>query len=256
LIGEGLVVTFFLETLFVALVLIFQRRGKKGMQVGEIHKLLGLDAMDEAIGRATEMGQPVHFSPGIMALNDAQTMAGMAVLGYVAKRCAELGAALIATNKATVVYPVAEAIVRQGYLEAGKPEAMKPGTVRFISEDQFAYASGVGRIFRTEHPAANLMVGSFWAEAIILAENAAKYGMIQIGGTTNTHAIPFFVAACDYALIGEEIYAAGAYLTKEPGQVAGLIAEDWFKVAAQGLIVIGAIMATLGVNTVKDFLAK
>ncbi len=252
----GLVVTFFLELALAVSVLVLMDRSRKGMRIPEIHKVPGLDAVDEAIGRATEMGRPVHFSPGIRNLDDAQTLAGMAILGHIARRCAEMGADIIATNKSTVVYPVAEAIVRQGFIEAGVPQNLKPNSVRFISEDQFAYASGVERIFRTERPAANIMVGSFWAETIIIAENGAKWGMIQIGGTANVHAIPFFVAACDYALIGEEMYAAGAYLSKDPPLVSGLVAQDWFKVLAEVLIVIGAVLQTFKNSWLNNFLNK
>ena len=161
--------------------------------------------MDEAIGRCTEMGRPVHFSPGIGDVQNAQTLAAMSILGYVAKQCARYDTDIIATNRNIIVYPISEEIVKQAYAEVGKVDAFKVENVRWISDDQFAYATGVTGIMFREKPAANILVGAFWAESLVFAEVGATAGAIQISGTANTHQIPFFVAACDYCLIGEEL---------------------------------------------------
>lgn len=107
-----------------------------------------------------------------------------------------------------------------------------------------------------EKPAANLLLGAFWAESLIFAEVGATAGAIQIAGTANTHQIPFFVAACDYALIGEELYAASAYLTKEPILMGSLVVQDWGKMFAAAAIIIGTLLQTAGVTALKDIMAK
>ena len=255
-IAKGLITAFWLQLAFCVAVIVMISRARKGAKVPPIYKVPGLDAMDEAIGRATEMGRPVHFSPGIMGVQDAQTLAALAVLGYIAKKCAEYGTQLIATNKVTTVYPIAEAIVRQAFVDAGKADAFKPEYVRFISEDQFAYTTGVTAIMRRERPAANIMIGSFWAETIIIAENAFKAGAIQIAGTANTFQIQVLMVSCDYVLIGEEMYAATAYLTKEPVLLGSLIAQDWAKALAEGLIIVGALLETIKSPLLKNILSR
>lgn len=254
--AKGYVFSFWLQLFYCAAILILIQRARKGMKIPNLYKVPGLDALDEAIGRCTEMGKPVHFSPGIGSVDNAQTLAAMSILGYVARQCAKYDTDLIATNRMTVVYPIAEEIVKQAYTEEGKPDAFKPENVRFISEDQFAYATGVTGIMYREKPAANILIGAFWAESLIFAEVGASAGAIQIAGTANTHQIPFFVAACDYALIGEEIYAASAYLTKDPVLMGSLIAQDWLKMVAAVLIVLGAVLQTAKITFLKDLLAK
>lgn len=246
LIRPGLVASFVLELAFAAAVLVLIGRARRGQPVPAIRRVVGLDAIDEAIGRATEMGAPVHFAPGIGAIDNAQTLAALSILSHVARMCAKYDTRLIQTNRNNVVYSIAEETIKQAYVDAGKPAAFNPDDVRFISEDQFGYASGCIGIMAREKVRANILVGAFWAESLIFAEVGAQVGSIQIAGTANTHQIPFFIAACDYALLGEEIYAASAYLSREPILVGCLIGQDWAKMIGVLLILAGAVLATFG----------
>ncbi|MGI6632687.1 MAG: DUF6754 domain-containing protein [Bacillota bacterium] len=255
-IAKGFVASFWIELLYLVAVLVMISRARKGLKVPPIHKVAGLDALDEAIGRATEMGRPVHFAPGIGSVDNSQTLAAFSIMSYVAKSCANYDTDLIVTNRYSVVYPISEGIVKQAYLEAGKADSFVPDNVRFIAEDQFAYASGVTGIMNRERPAANLLLGAFWAESLIFAEVGNSIGSIQIAGTANTAQIPFFVAACDYCLVGEELYAASAYLSRDPVLLGNLIAEDGGKMVMLALIILGSVMATFGNDALSTILAK
>jgi len=90
-------------------------------------------------------------------------------------------------------------------------------------------------------------MGSYFAEALLLTETGASTGAIQIAGTDSDHQLPFFVTTCDYTLIGEELYAASAYLSREPIQVGTLRGQDIGKGIVMGLLVIGTVFATAGV---------
>ncbi|MGI6365220.1 MAG: DUF6754 domain-containing protein [Bacillota bacterium] len=245
--------------LLIAVVLLITiKQAKKGKKFF-IRRISGLEAIDEAVGRATEMGRPVHFSPGIAALSEetaAQTLAGLAVLGYVSRLTAKYDTDLIVTNRMPEVLPISEEVVRQSYLTEGKPESYNPDNIRFLSDEQFAYAAGCMGIMAREKVAANIMMGAFWAESLIFAEGGFVSGSIQVAGTANTHQLPFFIAACDYCLIGEELFAAGAYLSQDPMQVAGIKVQDLGKIAAIILIVVGTITTTFNWPVICDFLVK
>lgn len=256
LIQPGLQATLILELLFCVAVGVMIARTRKGRKVPAIRKVAGLDALDEAIGRATEMGATVHFSPGIGDIANAQTLAAIAILGHVARTCAKYDTRLIQTNRDNVVYSICEEVVKSAYADVGKADAFNADDVRFLSQDQFGYASGCVGIMLREKVRANILIGAFWAESLIFAEVGAQTGSIQIAGTANTHQIPFFIAACDYALLGEEIYAASAYLSREPILVGCLIVQDWGKMAAVLLTLAGAVMATLKNNALRDLLNK
>ncbi|MED6307593.1 MAG: DUF6754 domain-containing protein, partial [Planctomycetota bacterium] len=81
--------------------------------------------------------------------------------------------------------------------------------------------------------------------SLILAETGNSVGAIQIAGTANPSQLPFFVAACDYTLIGEEFFAASAYLSGQPDQLGSLKGQDVGKILAGLFILVGVVLATI-----------
>lgn len=240
-----------LSCLVIVWGIVAARKGKKI----QIRSIAGFDAIEEAIGRAAEMGKPVHFTPGFGGLV-AATFAGLEALSFVAKKAAEYDVRLVVTVSQAETFAVTEPVVRQAYLEAGKPEAFKPEDCRFISPDQWAYASGVVGVLMREKVASNIMIGQFAAESLILAEAGNTVGAVQIAGTTNAYQIPFFVVACDYVILGDEMFAAGAHFSQNKVHLGSLWGEDIIKAVCIVLIVVGAIMTTLGSKFLTDLLAK
>ena len=229
---------------FFALVLYYTRRAKTGEDL-YIRPIAGLSAIEEAIGRATEMGRPLLYVPGIADMDDIQTIASVTILANVSKTAAEYETRTIVPCCMPLVFPVAEETVKNAFADAGRPDSFNRDDVRFLSQDQFAYTAGVTGIMLREKPAANIFMGAFWAESLILAETGFLAGAIQIAGTANVSQLPFFVAACDYTLIGEELYAASAYLSKEPQLLGSLKASDVAKLALGALIILGVIFANV-----------
>ena len=231
---------------------------KKG-KVPAMRRLPQLDAIDELIGRCVEMGRPVHVSPGRGGLVDVeapQILAGLEVMSYVARKVAQTDGKMIATVCQAEVYPVAESVVREGFFIEGKPDAYQPDMVRYLSPNQFAYAGGILGIYSREKPAGNIYIGLFFAESLLLLEGGYLTGAMQIGGTANTLQTQFFVACCDYTLIGEEVFIAGAYLSRDPVRIGALLGQDLGKMLFMGLIVVGVVLKALGNDSVSKILSK
>jgi hypothetical protein len=231
---------------FFAVIIYFIERAKKGKSLF-IRRIAGLDAIEEAVGRATEMGKPVLYISGIEDVDNIQTVASMIILGNVAKMVAQYDTPLFVPICRPFVVPVAEERVKEGYANAGRPDAYNRDNVRYISDEQFAYAAGVNGIMLRDTPAANLMFGSFFAESLMLAETGFLTGAIQVAGTANIHQLPFFIVACDYTVIGEELFATSAYLSKEPKLLGSLKGSDLTKAVIIGLLALGAILMSFGV---------
>jgi len=225
------------------------RRAQEG-KLPKVRRIPGIDAIDEAIGRAVEMGRPIFCSHGIANLRAAtsgpQTLAGLSVLTYVAKQAVAIGADLYVPVRQPEVWPVAADIVETEYKLAGKGEEFDPDKVPFLSSNQFGYSSNYMGMMMRLKPGANIMVGAYWAESLQLAETGSRIGAMQITGTANTHQIPFFLVVSDYCLIGEEIYAAGAYLTDDATLIASLAGQDVGRILAVILGLLGAIAYSLG----------
>lgn len=236
---------------FAATLLVSIRRARVNPHIF-LRRIPGLDAVEEAVGRATEMGRPVLYLTGSGDFGGSSdpsslaTIAATVILSDVAKRVATYGAALKVPHRAPIVMAVCQEMVREAYFAAGRPDAYREDTNFFISGDQFAYTAAVDGMMLREQPAANFFMGYYYAESLLLAETGAATGAIQIAGTDAEHQLPFFITTCDYTLIGEELYAASAYLSREPVLVGTLRGQDIGKGVLLGVMAIGTVAITLG----------
>ncbi len=234
-----------LVLIFSAAVLLYTNWAKKGKKLF-LRKIPGLDAVEEAVGRATEMGRPVLFIPGIAELDEIETIAGISILGRVAKITAQYDTPLMVPVRYPLVLAAGQEVVEQAYIEMGKGDSYDKDIVRYVAGEQFAFTANVNGYMMRERPATNIYMGAFFAESLLLAETGNAAGSIQIAGTARPEQLPFFIAACDYTLMGEELYAASAYLSHEPLMLGGLKGQDFVKMIIVFLILLGVILASLG----------
>jgi hypothetical protein len=232
--------------LFSAAVLFFVQKAKGGAELF-IRKIPGLEAVDDAVGRATEMGRPVLYVPGIETVSEVGTLAALTILGHVARRVAVHGTPLEVPVADPIVMTTAQEIVKNAYTEVGQPDLYDQSKVAYLTYDQFGYTAGVDGIMVRERPEAVFLLGTFYAESLILAETGHAIGAIQIAGTKETSQLPFFVAACDYTLIGEELFAASSYLSREPVMLGSLKGQDLAKIVFVYAIAALFVVGTIGV---------
>jgi hypothetical protein len=231
--------------LFCTLILWFIRAARARQDLF-IRKIAGLNAIDEAVGRATELGRKVLYVPGISSIDENQTIASLAVLSHVARMTARYNTELDVPNKDPLTFASARETVKEAYIQEGRPDLYNDSIVHYVTYDQFAYTASVSGIMMRERPATNFLIGSFAAESLLLAETGQACGAIQIAGTAEIAQLPFFVCACDYTLIGEELYAAGAYLSRDPAMLGSIKGQDWTKALVGLAIIVGTLAATTG----------
>ncbi|MBU4487256.1 MAG: hypothetical protein KKD38_10060 [Candidatus Delongbacteria bacterium] len=210
-----------------------------------IRRIPGLDAIDDAVGRATEMGKPIIYDSGIGAFINPQTIASMLILKSVAKKVAEFKAEIIYPAYDPIVLQVAEEMIASGFLDAGYPEDHKKDNCFFMVQDQFAFAAGLAGLIARKKPATALHFGSYAAESLLISEAGFAAGAIQVAGTVEASQLPFFITACDYTLIGEELYAAAAYLSRDAQILSNLKLSDYGKILFGILFLLGTILLTI-----------
>ncbi|MFI5370621.1 MAG: DUF6754 domain-containing protein [Candidatus Eisenbacteria bacterium] len=243
-----------LTALFFAFVLYYIGSASAG-KPQFLRRIPGIDAIEEAIGRATELGRPVLYVPGVMDIDDIQTVAGLVILESVARMTARYETPIRVPVSYPIPFTIAEEMVRAGYLHAGRPESYGTESVQFVSPEQFAYVAALTGIMLRDKPGAHIFMGSFFGESLMLAETGFQTGAIQVAGTANVHQLPFFVVACDYTLIGEELFAASAYLSREAKLVGSLKGADLMKLAVIALILLGCVLETFGQHGLTQFMA-
>ncbi len=243
-----------LVLVFSITVLIMIQLSRRGRELF-IRRIAGIQAMEEAVGRATELGKKVFYMPGANSVDDIQTIASLAVLRHVATLTAQYGVDFTVPNKDPLMFAAARETVQEAYMQAGRPDLHTGDIVQYITYDQFAYTASVTGMMVREKPAANFLIGAFHAESLLLAETGQTTGAIQIAGTAEVTQLPFFAVVCDYTLMGEELFAAGAYLSREPAMLGSIKGQDFTKAGLILFIVVGVVLEIFGIHWFSRFMS-
>ena len=244
--GRGL--TSIMLLILIALVLFAIRKASQG-KVPKIRSFPAIEAIPEAIGRAAEMGKPIHMSSGFAGLHDASapmTIAGLAILSHVAEEAARRGVPMRYTVALSHLVPVVEELMKSACARAGRPEMYNPDTIYYVGETQNAFmAAAMGFIYR-ERPAASFLFGATFYETVTVLGSAAVVGAFQIAGTPRVFYQPYLITTCDYTLLLDELYAAAAALTKKPQDLGSIAGLDYSKFLSLIFIALGTILSTAG----------
>jgi len=208
-----------------------------------IRRIPGIDAVDEAIGRSVELGRPLSFTSGLTGVSPL-LYACLGVLRYIGRKAAIYKSRLFVPCNDPEALALTEATLQNAYRSEGRFAQYDSTMIRFLSQEQFAYAAGYQGLIHRENVGGAFLFGRFAAESLILAESAQQIGAVQVAATISSAQIPFFITTCDHTLIGEELYAAGAYLSKDPVQVGSLRGQDIAKLVIVILIILGIIINT------------
>jgi hypothetical protein len=236
---------------FSLLVVLMVLRGRRG-KTFYIRPIAGLDAVEDAVGRAAEMGRPIAFVPGLSDISDPATVAAMSLLSKVAHRAARLRSRVLVPNYSALTFPVARNVVRDAFMRAGRSASYTPDDVTFLTSRHMTYTMAVIGTMSREKIAASFLVGHFYSESLILAETGASLGAVQIGACDAVSQLPFFITTCDHTLIGEELFAGGALLNEDPSAASSIVVHDWFKLVAALLMLIALILWLLNAFGVED----
>lgn len=233
------------------LVSVYLARGRRFY----VRPLPGVQAIDDALGRATEMGAPVMYLTGWGGdLARPTTMASLAILSHVARRTAAFGTPILFPSHDPVVASAAQDTIQQGYAAGKRPELYNSSDVAFVTQSQLGYAAAVDGIMARRKPGAVFLLGTFEGEALILAETAHNVGAVQISGTDSTIQLSFFLVACDYTLIGEELFAASGYLSGDPLILGAVRGQDVLKIIIVAVLLIGAVLGLFQIHVLAEWL--
>jgi len=236
---------------FTLIALYVSRKGKQPF--GGMRKITAMEHLEEAVGRAAEMGKGVFFTQGtgtLASTEAGQVLAGVSVMGKVGEYCAKLGVPIKVICREGVTQNIDEVVLREAYTKAGVPDAYNPSMVVFGTTDMFAYTNFCAEWILKEKPASTFFVGYFGGSSVYMAESSARMGCMSIGGNFYV-----FGVICDYYMPGEELFAAGAYASGDSEQVGTIAAQDVTKIVILVLMIAGLAAAYVGSKVIAQLLA-
>lgn len=210
-----------------------------------IRQIPGLAQLEEAVGRATEMGRPALFCTGVSDTSHPELYAAMPILRKIGSSCARYRNRLIIPVCMERTLTLEQATYEEACRSVGELRGFNRSDVRFFPGGQVYFAAATMGYMLKERPAACFYFGYYELESLLLSETGQVVGAMQIAGTSQLFQIPFFIAACDYVIIGEEFFAVSASISGEPKLSGSLFGQDCVKVAIIWLIVLGTIAASL-----------
>ena len=240
----------FTVIVMLVLILLFTRWIKSGREI-HLRPIPALDDLPNLVNQAVESGQQIHVSigtGGITGTTTAATLAGLAVLEHIAEQGSAAGAPPMVTVADPMVLMAAQDRLRQAFARAGRPKEYRSTQVEIIAPQPSVYALGAATRLDATETSANVMIGAFGQEALLLAEPGAQRGITQTGGTDAPQAMGLLYAASDSPIIGEEIFAIPAYLDRKPAHLASLRAQDVMRIGVVALIIIAALLRTIGIS--------
>jgi hypothetical protein len=245
--------------LFLVLFVIYLYRSGWGTSKREEHfnlrSIPAYDATREGLAVAAETGRSIHTSPGSGGvgsgdISTASTLAGMVIVEAMARVGAITGAPVEATTNDAIAYALTDNAMRRGYVRAGWSLESESGSARFLTHnDPLAYAAAVTEVVAHNRVSHSVMAGKFGPEVLLILEAQRRSGAQQIAGASETQALALMQITADHTLVGEELFAAGAYLERRTSHIASLLAQDGLRWAVIALILVGFILANvLGQN--------
>jgi hypothetical protein len=229
--------------LFTGLTL-WRRRSPGAFRIIEAYERL-----NRSVGLAVENGTRLHVSLGrgsLVTARGGSALVGLAMLRRLAQRTSVSDRPPVVTSGDASLAILSQDTLQSGYRAAGAEEQYRFTTGRLTGLTPFSYAGGALSSIHDENVSANIVLGDLGAEAGLLTEASDRENASLIAASDNLAAQSIFYASAQDPLIGEELFAAGAYVGAGAAHDASLNVQDilrWLVILA---ILIGAGLKVLG----------
>ncbi len=254
--GAGPIVLLCVVLMVIGLTWVHHAQARAGRRLSR-RPLVAFTVLRDALARGAETGRSIHVSPGAGTIGNrattAETVAGLLAVERVTREAARNGAPVLISSGDAVSHLALRGTLRQSYQDAGQGQDYDPGKVELLAhQDTTAYTTGVMGLYSRQHLEASQLIGSFNQDFLLAGEDGAQRGIPQVAGTTSTSALPLMMLTTQGTLIGEEIFAAEAYLSDDPTSDARLRTQDALRIAVI-LLIIGGFIYNLIIVPLSPF---
>jgi len=241
----GLVFVLFFLGLMILFGLVRKKQPKRGFR-----DISAFNRLQRAIGLAVEAGQRVHLTlghGGIDGPRGAAGLVGLSVIQRVARAASISDKPPLATSGEAALATLSLDVLQAAHQSVSAGGRIDPSSAILTGVTPFSYAAGTLPVIYDQQVSMNLMLGSFGSEAALIVDAGEHTGSLIIGGSDDLTAQAVLFASAQEPLVGEELYAAGAYLQVNPMHNASLIAQDWLRWILIGIILAGGLAKLAGI---------
>lgn len=233
-----------------ALIIGFHRMASK-LSAYPLREITAFTRLKSAVGSAVEAGTRIHLSlgsGGLIGEQSAPALVGLSVLRRIASDASLSDNPPLATSGDGALMVLSQDAQRSAYLELGAEGRYDPTFGRLTGLTPFAYAAGTLPVIFDEQVSANVLLGHFGPELALIADAAERSGSPVVAGTSDVSSQAVLYAAVHEPLIGEEVFAGGAYLQVDGAHEASLRAQDILRWLVVALILAGSVIKLAGVD--------
>jgi hypothetical protein len=234
---------------FLGLMLLFGL-GKLSQSRRRLRDIPAFLRLKRAIGLAVESGQRLHISlghGGIDGPRGAAGLVGLSVIQRVSRAASISDKPPIATSGEAALAILSQDVLHESYRAVNAENRYDPSLGQVTGLTALSFTAGTLPAIYDQQVSVNMLLGSFGSEVGLLADAAERTGSLTIGGSDNLPAQAVLSATTQEPLVGEELFAAGAYLQVNPMHSSSLIAQDVLRWALIGFIILGAVLKLAGV---------
>lgn len=233
---------------FVGLMVLFFATGR-GRTVRNLRDIPAYTRLRRSVGLAVEAGTRVHVSlgrGGLVGLPAGSALVGLSILDRISRAASSSDRPPVATSGEGVLAVLSQDVMRTAYRNVNTEEQYDPGAGRLSGLTPFSYVAGAIPVILDEQVSTNVLVGNFGSEVGLLTEASEQKESLTVAGTDQISGQAVLVAAAQEPLIGEEVYAGGAYLGAGAFHVASLRAQDVLRWVLIAVILLGAFAKLVG----------
>jgi len=238
-----------LSLLFLAALLLLALTFIRRKTPAVLRRIEAYERLNRAVGLAVENGTRLHISLGrgnLFTSRGGSALAGLALLRRIVERTSVSDRPPIVTSGDASLAILSQDTLLSGYRAAGAEEQYRFSTGRLTGLAPFSYAAGTMPIARDENVSASVVMGDLGAEAALVAESADREDTSLIAASDNLPAQAIFYASAQDPLIGEELFAGGAYTGAGATHEASLNVQDilrWLIILA---MLAGSVLKMVG----------
>jgi hypothetical protein len=215
----------------------------------EVRSIPAYETLSTAMERAVEAGERVHMSLGVgnlLGAESATALAGISTFSKVAEATAIGDKPPVMTAGDGVLALLASDNLQTAYARAGYAHRYDTSSARMLGPTPLSYVGALPSILGGEHVSLHILSGSFGAEAGLAADMGERARATVIAGTEDVRAQALFYATADYPLLGEEVFAGGAYMGMKGTHRSSLIAQDVLRILIVVVVIVGSLVSLVG----------